>query len=404
MQHLSPIERPQPADSTIDEPMSQGDTDVFDEELDSTGHASGIEREREEPVEIESPFDPTFVEIITRNPSVDSLMKRLDHDEIDLQPDFQRKGGIWSPGRKSRLIESLLLNIPLPVFYVASNAEGNWIVVDGLQRLTSLNQFIREQSFALQELEFLHQFNGVKFGDLPRSMQRRILESEPVFHIIQPGSPKPVTRTIFKRINTSGMPLSAQEIRNALYQGAATKLLKILVETKAFQRATASSIKDDRMADQECALRYLAFSIRGVDDYRVSDLDGFLSDTMERLNEADSAALDAYRSRFIQAMDRAYTVFGDLAFRKQKRDPVRRSPINKALFETWSVALGELDAEQTLVLAERKAVLQDNFVSLLESDTEFDAAISATTGAVVSVRIRFERIRGLIAKVLEGNA
>jgi len=380
--------------------MNEAEIENVEEELDSTGHSSGIEREREDAVEIESPFDPTDVEIVTRNPSVDSLMKRLDHDEIDLQPDFQRKAGIWSPGRKSRLIESLLLNIPLPVFYVASDADGDWIVVDGLQRLTSLNQYLREQSFALQGLEFLHQFNGQKFDDLPRSMQRRILESEPVFHIIQPGSPKPVTRTIFKRINTSGMPLSAQEIRNALYQGAATKLLRHLVETEVFQRATAGSIKDDRMADQECALRYLAFRIRGVDEYRVSDLDGFLSDTMERLNKADPAELSRYRAEFTQAMERAHRVFDDLAFRKQRRDSSRRSPINKALFETWSVALGALDEADAEYLAEHRDLLGEAFVSLLESDSQFGAAISVTTGAVASVRIRFERVQGLIADVL----
>lgn len=261
--------------------MSENETDIIEEDLDSAGHASGVEREQDEGVEIISPFDPTDIDIKTKNPSIDTLMKRLDHDEIDMSPDFQRKAGIWSKLRKSRLIESLLLNIPLPVFYVASDADGNWIVVDGLQRLTTLNQFIREEAFALDNLEFLRQFNGQRFGDLPRAMQRRIVESEPVFHIIQPGSPKAVTRTIFKRINTSGMPLSPQEIRNALYQGAATRFLKELAGSEAFLRATGGSIKDDRMADRECVLRYPAFSIRGADEYRVSDLDRFLSDTME---------------------------------------------------------------------------------------------------------------------------
>jgi hypothetical protein len=384
--------------------MSQTETDYFEEEIDSAGHSSGVERELDEAVEIQSPFDPTDVEIMTRNPSVDSLMKRLDHDEIDLNPDFQRKGGIWTPARKSRLIESLLLNIPLPVFYVAANPDGNWIVVDGLQRLTTLNQFIREQSFGLRELEFLSQFNDKKFDDLPRPMQRRILESEPVFHIIQPGSPKAVTRTIFKRINTSGMPLSAQEIRNALYQGKSTRFLKELAESEAFLLATGGSIRDDRMADRECVLRYLAFSIRGVQDYKVSDLDGFLSETMERLNKKPDSAFERYRAGFEQAMNRSHALFGEDAFRKLRQDQTRRSPINKALFETWSVALAQLDDSQALSLRRKRWRVREAFVELLEADQQFVSAISLTTSSVASVRMRFARIEEIVQGVLESAA
>jgi len=235
-------------------------------------------------------------------------------------------------------------------------------------------------------------------------MQRRIVESEPVFHIIQPGSPKAVTRTIFKRINTSGMPLSPQEIRNALYQGVATKFLKELAGSNAFLGATSRSIKDDRMADRECVLRYLAFSIRGVDEYRVSDLDGFLSDTMEQLNSTEEHHFIGYRDGFERAMDRAFRIFGNLAFRKQRRDSDRKSPINKALFETWSVALGNLNDEQAEHLIRRRKALNSAFVDLLEKDQDFGTAISATTGNVKSVQTRFSRVQDLIRGVWGAEA
>ncbi|WP_165741521.1 DUF262 domain-containing protein [Candidatus Thiosymbion oneisti] len=362
-----------------------------------------MEREQDGDTEILSPFDPTEIDIMTRSPSVDSLMKRIEYKEIDLNPDFQRKGGIWSKSNKSRLIESLLLNIPLPVFYVASDAEGNWIVVDGLQRLTALNQFIHEQAFALEKLEFLNQFNGQRFGDLPRPMKRRILESEPVFHIIQPGSPKGVIKTIFKRINTSGMPLSAQEIRHALYQGPVTKLLKELAASEAFRKATGGSMKDDRMADRECVLRYLAFSIRGIDAYDKPDLDKFLSDTMEQLNKADEQSFVGYRAGFEQAMERAFRIFGGLGFRRQQRGGSGKSPINKALFETWSVALGDLDNEQAARLIRRKEAVNEAFIKLLELDWDFVSAISNRIWNVTGVKARFSRIHELIARVLEGS-
>ncbi len=374
---------------------------LLEEELDSTALGGGVEHEQDEGLEIHSPFDPTDIDIKTKNPSVDTLMKRLDHDEIDLNPGFQRKGGIWSNVRKSRLIESLLLNIPLPVFYVASDAEGDWIVVDGLQRLTALNQFIREQSFSLEGMEFLHQFNGKTFDALPRPMQRRIQESEPVFHIIQPGCPKAVTRTIFKRINTSGMPLSAQEIRHALYEGPATRLLHELASTDAFIKATGGSIKDDRMADRECVLRYLAFEVRGIGEYKVSDLDAFLSETLEILNATDHGTLDAYRERFERAMTLAFRIFGEQAFRKQRRKGQRKYPINKGLFETWGVALSDLDVRQANALVDQRARLNDRFIDLLETDADFVSAISATTGSMRSVHVRFERIKNLIDSLLE---
>ncbi len=382
--------------------MSDEVTDLIDEEVDSTGRASGVELEQDEGQDIDSPFDPTDVDIKTKNPSVDSLMKRLDYDEIDMNPDFQRKGGIWSNSLKSRLIESLMLNIPLPVFYVAADPDGRWIVVDGLQRLTTLNQFIRLKTFALEKLEFLTKFNNMKFDQLPRAMQRRIVESEPVFHIIQPGSPKAVTRTIFKRINTSGMPLSLQEIRHALYQGAATRFLKELAEGEAFMTATGGSIKDDRMADRECVLRYLAFRIKGVDEFRGSDVDGFLSDTMELLNDADPQALDEYRQGFERALWLAHAIFGDHAFRKQRRgrDGQRKPPVNKALFESWTLTLANLDEAQAAALVERRQLLNEAFVDLLESDTDFASAISANTGSVRSVRERFSKIADLIHTVL----
>lgn len=384
--------------------MNENTTESIEEELDSAGHASGVERERDEDTEILSPFDPKDIDVVTKNPTVDSLIKRLEYKEIDLNPDFQRKAGIWSKRHKSRLIESLLLNIPLPVFYVASDAEGSWIVVDGLQRLTALDQFIRQQTFALEGLEFLDRFNGQRFDDLPRPMQRRILESEPVFHIIQAGSPKDVTRTIFKRINTGGMPLSAQEIRHALYQGPVTGFLKELAAGKAFLKATGGSIKDDRMTDRECVLRYLAFSIRGVAEYRVPDLDRFLSETMEQLNKADEQSFIGYRTGFEQAMERAFRIFGDLAFRRQRRDGPGKSPINKALFETWSVALGDLDDEQAERLIRRKEAVTEAFINLLESNRSFVTAISNTIWNVTGVKTRFSCIRALIDDVLEAKA
>ncbi|MDD5269369.1 MAG: DUF262 domain-containing protein, partial [Methylococcales bacterium] len=146
----------------MDQETLNSNTEI-EEELTSDGlHKSGIEREVDDDnSEISNPFDPNDIAIVTKNPSIDSVIKRVEHKEIELNPDFQRKGGIWQIKEKSRLIESLLLNIPLPVFYVAADKDDNWIVVDGLQRLTTLKEYIQDKTLILKNLEFLTQFEGL---------------------------------------------------------------------------------------------------------------------------------------------------------------------------------------------------------------------------------------------------
>jgi hypothetical protein len=246
---------------------------------------SGVEAEPEElGLVIDRPFDPEKIKVKTKAALVDSIVSRISHKEIDLAPDFQRHANIWNPVRKARLIESLLLRIPLPVFYVAADADENWAVVDGLQRITTIDDFVNNR-FALSNLEYLTQLNSLTFGKLPRPMQRRIRETELVVHVIDPGTPEEVMFNIFSRINTGGMRLNGQEIRHALHKGPARDYLKRLSLTNEFLDATERSVRPDRMADRECALRFLAFRITPWEEYKANDLDGFLSEAMNKLNQ-----------------------------------------------------------------------------------------------------------------------
>ncbi len=372
--------------------------DVFERALDE---GVGIEHEITndgKPGEVE-PFDPTLISIITRPVTVDIILNRIEEDEIDLQPEFQREAGIWNDARKSRLIESMLLRIPLPAFYIDASDDDRWLVIDGLQRLTTINSFMVSKDLALRDLEFWQEYNGKKFDDLPRRLQRRLEETQLMLYLVQRGTPHKVKFNIFRRINTGGMPLSGQEIRHALNQGASTSLLEKLAKSEEFQMAVTGSVSPKRMTDRECVLRFLAFKLCSPYDYSSrGDLDTFLNDRMRQINELGMDDLELLEHDFKRAMVAAGRIFKDRAFRKYPLE-LRRSPVSKALFEAWSVNLAKLDDGQLESLVDRSGRLLEMFTDLMY-DTEFMNAISYGTGDSRRIHYRFKRIEEIIKETL----
>lgn len=375
--------------------------DVDGEELGEVG-GTGLEEEEDSGsgFEITQPFDPARIRVDTKPMVISLLMDRIRNKEIDLTPGFQRKGGIWSTKAKSQLIESLLIRIPLPAFYMDGSDESRWLVVDGLQRLSTLKSFVIDKELQLAGLEFLgKECNGKKFDQLPRNLQRRILETQVTVFLIQEKTPPELKFNIFKRINTGGLPLSSQEIRHALNQGKACTLLQDLSESEEFQTATHKGIRDDRMGDRECILRLLAFMTTSYRDYRANNIDAFLNQCMIDLNQLPDAAIRVLKERFKRAMVDCYRIFGDRAFRKQKRGSPRRYPINRALFEVWAANIETLSPDEVHRLQARATDLRKHFLELLD-DTDFAAAISYGTGDPQKVRVRFSKIDEIIGETL----
>jgi len=388
-----------------EQPATELTAELVDRKL---SEESGVEYEGDDSQPFEEngvqPFDPTLIRIETRTVTIDGMIKRIANDEINLHPDFQRMGGIWNDVVQSRLIESLLIRIPLPAFYMDATDDDKWLVIDGLQRLTTLKRFIMEKSLKLQKLEFWgNEYNGKTFDGLPRSLQRRIEETQLTLYLVQKGTPHKVKFNIFKRINTGGVPLSGQEIRHALNLGHSTELVEELAKSNEFQRATDGSVSPMRMVDRECVLRFVAFKLKDPSDYTTrDDLDSFLNDRMQEINEQGKqrpAFLDELRTSFKRAMNSAHDLFGNRAFRKIDKRTNRRSPISKALFEAWSVNLDKLSDEEIKRLVRRKAQLEKKFLTLLD-DPEFGIAISYSTGDARRVKLRFGQVERIIRETL----
>lgn len=388
----------------------------------------GIEDDTEIDI-LDDPFNPEEISIDSRVISMDNCLRRLVQKTIILNPDFQRKE-VWTNDKKSQLIESLMLKIPLPMFYVSADEKNNYTVVDGLQRLSTIRSFIlgdkyletkdpslRGNGFKLQDLEFWGIYNGRNFNELPPNIQNRILETEFSFTIINPGTPEEVRRNIFKRINTGGLPLSSHEIRNALYIGKSTELLTKLASLPCFKTATADAIKSIRMEDKELILRFLAFLVRDYSTYkRTVNVDSFLSDTMIIINSMPNFDnrefkkliartnipledirinnIDTIVDYFEKAMTRSYQLFGSHTFRKSYGN-YPRTPINKALFETWGVLLAMLSGDEFKQLLAQKEAFLAAYTPLLH-DNAFNLIISRDSMKHPSVKYRFEKLNQII--------
>ncbi|MBL1175074.1 MAG: DUF262 domain-containing protein [Pantanalinema sp. GBBB05] len=379
---------------------------------------TGVEIEEEEIVE---PFDPTKIKIDARQITIDLVLNRIKFGEIDLSPDFQRDSNIWNDTAKSRLIESMLIRIPLPAFYIDATNEDKWVVIDGQQRLTTIKNFVLgerrndllleeseeevyEKKFRLSKLEFLTQFNEKNYDELPRSYQRRINETQITVYLIEKETPEEVKFNIFRRINTGGLPLSSQEIRHALNQGKrgkSTSFLEKLAKSDLFKKATANGISDKRMAAREVALRFLAFKIFPYTEYDAKDLDSFLNKAMAKMNNMSQEELNELEGAFSRAMTTAFKIFGDDAFRKRYDKKASRSQINKALFEAWSVNLSDLNEEQIHFLVDHKEELKEKFIYLMNKDQTFNGTISSGTGIANRVKYRFSKIKELLEETLE---
>jgi len=350
---------------------------------------------------MEKPFDPTKINIETKTPSLDTLINRIKENEIQMDTTtyFQRQDDLWDVVKQSRLIESILIRFPLPAFFFDASDDSNWLVVDGLQRLSSIRNFCVTQSLKLTNLEFLTQLNGKKWTDLSGDLKRVIREAQVVIYKIMPGTPTDVKFNIFKRINTGGLVLEAQEIRHALFQGKPAQFIAELGKNEAFLRATDWRIKTHRMLDRDFANRFLAFYLFGYESY-TPDLDTFMSKAMASIDQLSQQELDKITYDYTEAMNTAYSIFREETFRKIYRDYSRLPPINKALFDAIATQFALLSTVERTALVEKGDEFKRALYSLLNEDQYFFTAVTSSTGDRNRVIHRQSQVKNLIVQTL----
>lgn len=421
--------------------MEKQDKPVYIEDFEGEESLSNEAQELSEKKSIpsdEETYPYKNINIGRDNLSAFQLYRKFRNGIIKLDPEFQREGNVWSPKQKSELIESILIGIPLPILYLKEDKKGNWILIDGRQRLSTIFDFM-DNKFMLTNLTILKQLNGFFFKEeeiktdeksltLNTTDRGKIEDVNLTLHIIKEPTPEKLTYDLFDRVNRGGTRLNNQEMRNAIYQGSATSFLKVLSWMNSFKLGT-SNISSTRMKDRYLVLRFIAFYLwrKGISkdiDSKVtskieykSDLEDFLAKSMTFLNTLDFKVLikdinefekqisiekedDLFlniRHSFDTSMSNIYNAFNENSFRLPKKDGGVRRPINMALFEVITYFFIELEKEfllnKDLIINEYYNLINNaDFERTKDENDDFIKSLTYTVDSNKAVYRRFDII------------
>ncbi len=350
-----------------------------------TEEVEGLDDERD--ISGEYPIDTVLIRNESR--TVHDVLRRIEQQKFVMDPDFQRDF-IWKDEKQCRLVESVMMRIPLPVFYLAENNDGDMIVVDGLQRLSTFRRFANNE--LRLKLPRQSALDSKYFRDLPPKLQNRLEDCNLTLYIIDSKVPAQALLDIFERVN-GGEPLTRQQMRNSLFHGSATRFLKVEANSDEFEKATTGTLDKKKMRDRELINRFCAFKIFDLQEYK-GDMDDFLATALKRMNEMED--LTDLSNKFRLSMMNNWNVFRNYSFRKHgSQSESRRNMINASLWDVMSVGLSRYDKS---MVDRKKSELQVKFYDLMDSH-DFIEAITLGTGEVRRVRQRFDIINTALKEV-----
>ena len=309
------------------------------------------------------------------DPDVETILKRIADKNLILRPDFQRTS-VWTNVQKSRLIESLLLNLPIPPCFLAEDEDSTRVVVDGQQRLRSIDDFYHGR-YALTGLQVLKDLNGKKWEDLPPKLDRKILQRVIRTLVISHFTNSGIRFEIFERLNSGGVPLTEQEIRNATLRGSFNAMLNKIAESKAFLGAMALKKPDERIRHHELILRFFAV-LGAVEDYK-PPLKMILSEFMRTHRTDNETAIKDFELLFTKALMNVVSVFGVESFKRyREKDGVAdfENSVSKAVFELEMLSLSFFTETEVL---SKSAAIAAAFRALSLANQTFAESLSRAT-------------------------
>ena len=320
--------------------------------------------------------------------TVFDIVRRIEQGSFVMDPDFQR-AFIWPPDKQSKLIESVLMRIPLPVFYLAEDLQGRMVVVDGLQRLTTFKRFLNNE--LILELPKQSELNGKSFEKLSPKLQNRVEDCNLILYIVDTKVPERARLDIFERVN-GGVPLTRQQMRNCLYMGEATKFLRTEASTELFKKTTGYSLKTETMRDREFVNRFCAFQLLKLDDYK-GDMDDFLARTLIYMNTLSQEQFTTLSDEFRNALMNNQFVFAEHAFRKHNPTQSRRSILNASLWDVMCTRLSRISNDR---IRANTDILRARYNELMAKDYAFVESITIGPNTTKQVRYRFKAIQQML--------
>lgn len=345
------------------------------------------------------------------DPEIDGLYNRFKRGKLDIQPDFQRKF-VWDMKKSSILIESVLLDIPLPMLYLTEEHDGRICVIDGQQRLTSFFGFIdgifpnTNVPFKLSGLKVLSEHNNKRFIELPEELQDKIRYSKIRTITFKKESDPNLKFEIFERLNTGSMALNNQELRNCIYRGTFNTLMHELASDKDFLYIIGLEQPDKRMKDIELVVRFSAFYHYSYMNYK-SPIKNFLNNECAKYQNISDKEAEELRKAFKNAIYIIKSLFDNNAFKRLYRGDANNpngkwggSHFNASLYDVYMDYFARADKN---LIFNHLDKIREAIIDLMATNNDFIESIEIGTSAEKRVKKRFDVFRNTINSILENT-
>lgn len=350
-----------------------------------------FEDKSEETEVIEIPHEVRKISTQAYDKSVADIVRMIEDNDINLNPEYQRNY-IWDNKKSSLLIESIILNVPIPVVYVSQEEDDSWTVIDGLQRLNSLHRFF-QRDFKLTGLEILPELNKSDVKSLnPKAL--RVLKNG-LFRIIviSHDSHPEIKYDVFMRLNTGAVKLNDQELRNCLYRGPLNETVKRLVESEDVLSLFNLNEPHKRMIDCELVLRLLALyskfntETNSIDEYK-GRMKNFINDYLLQNKDINQVELHSLSKLVIDTFTTITEIYGKNAFKRLNAVDSYETTLNRSLMDMLFLSTATLPKD---VLIKNKDYIFEKFQDLSLNDKEFKESITIGTSDKKVVNYRIDR-------------